>query len=241
MKITRIGWMAVMALTACAQDEKLPQPPVVKPAAVVFAAAPSDAVVLFDGKSAEGWVTRDGKAARCEVARGEMICKTGVGDIVSKERFGSAQIHVEFALPKMLDQKSQMRANSGVYVQGRYEVQVLDNFQNPTYPTGHAGAVYGQHVPTANPSLGPEVWQAYDLLFKAPKCEGGKVTEPGRLTLLFNGVMVQNQVPIAEATGGSLDKDVCAPGPLMLQDHSGFPGAPMTALRFRNIWVRKLD
>lgn len=226
------------AENACAQNDG-PQPPAVRIAA---GKAPSDAVVLFDGTSLSKWKSRKGPQHKCDIAKGEMVCKTGVGDMISTETFRDAQIHLEFALPAMPNQRSQLRANSGLYIQGRYEVQILDNFNNPTYANGHSAAVYGQHIPLANPSLGPDQWQSYDLIFRAPQCDAaGKVTKPGSLTLLFNGVLVQDHVPMQKATPGGLDENVCQPGPILLQDHSGFPGAPMTALRFRNIWFRRLD
>lgn len=233
----RIVVLTMVTFLACAKDEG-PQPKAVIPGG--GEAAPSDAVMLFDGKSMTGWMRRGGGPARCEVADGEMICKTGVGDTVSTEKFRDAQIHIEFNLPSMPEQKSQLRANSGVYLQGRYEIQVLDNFNNPTYANGHVGAVYGQHIPLANPSVGPGKWQTYDMVFHAPKCRDGKVTEPGSFTLLFNGILVQDHVPMTKATPGGLDEDVCQEGPLMLQDHSGFPGAPVTAMKFRRMWIRKL-
>lgn len=223
---------------ACAQTRG-PQPPQVDPGG--SGKAPSDATALFDGTTLDAWVRRDGGPPGCQIADHEMVCRTGAKDIMTKAHHTSAQIHVEFKLPSMLDQKSQLRANSGVYLQGRYEVQVLDSLNNPTYANGSAGALYGQQVPLANPSLGPEKWQTFDIVFHAPRCESGVFFRPGSLTLLFNGVLVQDHVPVEKATGGAVTADVCTPGPLLLQDHSGFPGAPATELRFRNIWIRKLS
>ncbi len=225
----------MMAASLWAQE-----PPVVTPGAA--GQAPSDAVRLFDGKSMDGWVTRKGEPARCDVRGGEMICRSGVGDVMTKEPHGAAQIHVEFQLPAMPDQKGQMRSNSGVYLHGRYEIQVLDSLNNPTYTNGMAGAVYGQHVPLANPSAGPGKWQSYDIVFHPPLCDATRqVVKPGSITLLFNGVLVQDHVPVMQSTGGAVTANVCEPGPLLLQDHSGFKDAPLTELRYRNIWMRPLS
>jgi hypothetical protein len=215
-----------------------PQPRVVTPGG--HDKAPSDAIVLFDGKTASEWVHKDGRPAEWMVRDGALVCKSGSGDILTKKTFGSAQIHVEFATPMMPGAKSQARGNSGVYIQGRYEVQVLDSFENPTYANGSAAAVYGQHAPLVNASRPPEQWQSYDFVFHASECDGaGKVTKPATLTLLHNGVLVQDNVSIAKNTPGSESKSVCDAGPILLQDHF-HPEVKDTLLRFRNIWVRPL-
>lgn len=234
--MTRLSCSLIAAFVMFAQDK---EPPAVNPGA--DGTAPSDAIVLFGGKSLDKWASRRGDGKLCETRNGEMVCRSGVGDIMTKEKFGSAQIHVEFNLPPMPNQKGQLRSNSGVYLQGRYEIQVLDSLNNPTYTNGMAGALYGQQVPLVNPSTGPGKWQSYDIVFHAPKCDAsGKVTSPGSLTLIFNGVLVQDHVPVAKPTGGAVSENPCEPGPLLLQDHSGFKDAPMTKLRYRNIWLRKL-
>jgi hypothetical protein len=203
--------------------------------------APSDAVVLFDGTHAEEWVHKDGRPAEWTVAEGVLVCKSGTGDILSKKKFGSAQIHLEFSTPLMAEAKGQARGNSGVYLQGRYEVQVLDSYENPTYANGSAGAVYGQHAPLVNASRPPEQWQSYDFVFHAARCDGaGKVTQAATLTLLHNGVLVQDHVTIAKNTPGSEADGLCEAGPILLQDHF-HPEVKDTLLRFRNIWVRELD
>ena len=229
--------VVLVSLLASAQD---PQPPVVDPGGP--GKAPSDAVVLFDGKDMSAWTRSDGQPARCEVRDGVMHCRTGAGDIYSKEKFRSAQIHVEFAIPSMPQQKGQMRGNSGVYLQACYEIQVLDSFQNPTYANGSAGALYGLSAPKVNASRPPEQWQTYDIVFHPPRCDAsGKAQGAGSLTLLHNGVLVQDHFLVEKATGGCRLRNLCEAGPLMLQDHSGFPGAPDTTMKFRNIWIRKLD
>lgn len=197
--------------------------------------APSDAVVLFGGADMSKWVKPDGSPSGCRAEAGTMNCSTGAGDAVTVETFGSAQIHLEFLIPSMPDQKGQLRGNSGVYLQGRYEVQVLDSYHNPTYANGSLGALYGQYAPLVNAARPPEQWQSYDIIFHAPKCDSsGAITEKGTLTVLLNDVLVQDHVLIRE------HKEACHPGPLLLQDHSGFPGAPRTVMKFRNIWLRRL-
>jgi hypothetical protein len=235
--------LAVLAaFTACAVSQQSgdgPQPRTVDPGGP--GKAPSDAVVLFDGKDLSHWTTAGGAAAKCEIRDGAMACSTGSGDLYSKEKLGSAQIHLEFAIPSMPEQKGQLRGNSGVYLQGRYEIQVLDSYKNPTYANGSAAALYGQSAPLVNASRPPGEWQTYDIIYHAPICDASQnVTRNGTLTLLHNGVLVQDHVEVQKATGGG-SGSVCEPAPLMLQDHSGFPGAPRTVLRFRNIWFRPLE
>ncbi|MCW5981732.1 MAG: DUF1080 domain-containing protein [Bryobacteraceae bacterium] len=200
---------------------------------------PSDAIALFDGKDLAAWTRKDGSPAGCEVSGGAMICKTGAGDIFSREKFRDAQIHVEFATPAMPDQKGQLRGNSGIYLQGRYEVQVLDSYNNPTYAMGVVGALYGIAAPMVNASRPPEQWQTFDIVFRAPRCSGEQMTHPGTVTALLNGVLVQDHVSLRHRGKGC--PEAGEPGPLMLQDHSGFPNAPFTVMKFRNIWLRKLE
>jgi hypothetical protein len=230
------GLLLLVSVVALAEE---PQPRVVVPGGE--GKAPSDAVVLFDGTSAEEWVHKDGRAAEWMVQDGVLVCKSGTGDILTKKTFGSAQIHVEFSTPLMAEAKSQARGNSGVYIQGRYEVQVLDSFENPTYANGSAAAVYGQHAPLVNASRPPEQWQTYDMVFHAAECNGeGAVTKPATLTLLHNGVLVQDHVRITKNTPGSEVKTACDAGPILLQDHF-HPEVKDTLLRFRNIWLRPLS
>jgi hypothetical protein len=228
-------WISV----CCAQNHSLPQPTVVTPPETV-GAPPSDAAVLFDGKDASEWVHKNGSPAKWPVQNGAIVCNTGSGDIFTKRKIGSAQIHIEFAIPYMPQQHDQARGNSGVYLQGRYEIQVLDSYQNPTYADGSAGALYGQYPPLVNASRKPEQWQSYDIVFHAPKCTDGKVTVPGNLTLLHNGVLIQDHVTIKGPTPGASDQNVCESAPLRLQDHF-HPEAKTTFMRFRNIWYRPLS
>ncbi|MBK5291775.1 MAG: DUF1080 domain-containing protein [Acidobacteriia bacterium] len=230
--------MMLVAVTAMGQSDG-PQPPHV---ASPGTKAPSDAVVLFDGKDMSGWAKEDGSPAGCKVEKGEMVCASGVGDIVSKELFTDAQIHVEFNIPLMSAQKGQMRGNSGVYLHSCYEVQILDSYENPTYANGSCGAVYGFAPPLVNASRRPGEWQSYDIIFRAPQCDGtGGMSQAGSVTILHNGVLVQDGTKLDKKGPGCTKASVCGPGPLRLQDHSGFPNAPHTVMKFRNIWLRKLS
>ena len=194
---------------------------------------PSDAVALTE------WTRKDGSPSRCEASGNEIACTSGAGDIVSKEKFQSAQIHVEFNIPYMPDQKGQMRGNSGVYLHGKYEMQVLDSYQNPTYAHGSLGGLYGEAAPLVNAARKPQLWQSYDMIFHAPTCDAqGRVVQAADVTVLVNGILVQDRTPVR----ASLLLGVgCEAGPLLLQDHSGFKNAPITKMRFRNIWIRRLE
>jgi hypothetical protein len=201
-------------------------------------AAPSDAVILFDGKDLSGWKSlRDGGDAKWEVRDGYMQVKAGTGDVVSKYEYGDCQLHIEWATPTEVKGDSQGRGNSGVFLMGHYEVQVLDSYNNATYFHGQAGSVYKQHAPLVNACRKPGEWQSYDIIFKAPKFdEMGKVTERARLTVLHNGVLIQNNVEVYGETWHDRAPQYIAhapKGPLKLQDH----GNPV---RYRNIWVRPL-
>lgn len=203
--------------------------------------APSDALILFNGGTLAAWRHSDGRNAEWAVEEGAMVCKSGKGDIQTVEKFGSAQIHLEFSTPDMPNASGQAKGNSGVYLQGRYEVQVLDSYRNPTYVNGSASAVYGQHPPLVNASRPPGQWQTYDFIFHAAACDAeGKVIDPARLTLLHNGVLVQNNVTITKPTPGDDGTSMCEPGPIRLQDHY-HPDVKDTPLKFRNIWVRPLQ
>jgi len=221
-------------------DENAPPPPVVTPAARA-GEPPSDAVVLFDGKDLSQWTRRDGSPARCKVENREMVCRTGDESIVSKPTYASAQLHIEFNVPQMeaiRDGKpnGQVKGNSGVFLHGRYEIQVLDSYQNlnKTYPDGSNASLYRVAAPLVNVSRRPGEWQTYDIVLHAPRCQDGKLTSPGDISVIHNGVLVQDRVV------PRVRNDLCQPGatelsgPLMLQDH--IPnGGPMTVMRFRNI------
>jgi hypothetical protein len=211
------------------------------------AAPPPGAIVLFDGKDLSAWTKLNGKAADWKVEDGSMEVVPRTGDIRTKENFGpDFQLHVEFWLPLMASAKGQGRANSGVYLQGRYEIQVLDSYLNKTYANGTSGALYGILAPNwaaaeekglsepKNPSKPPEHWQTYDITFHAPRVDNqGKVTEKGHLTVVHNGVTVIDNGAFDKVTGGALDEKIGEPGPIRLQDHGN-------KLRFRNIWLKPL-
>ena len=229
------------ALVLAAQSKDGPQPRAVTPPAAP-GQPPSDATVLFNGKDMTGWRTRDGGPGRCNVQNGEMSCPTGVGDILTETVFGDAQIHIEFAVPNMPNQKGQLKGNSGVYLHSCYELQILDGIDNPTYANGAIGALYGFSAPLVNAARPSEQWQAYDIVFRAPRCDaGGNLTAPGSATVMLNGVLVLDHVKIEKKGPGCQAKSICERGPLRLQDHSGFKDAPHTVMKFRNIWLRNLE
>jgi len=217
-----------------------PQPAVVTPGAFVASAPPSDAIVLFDGRSLATWSSADhaGEPAKWKVAGGYMEVVAGAGAIETKQGFGDVQLHVEWRAPTPPKGESQERGNSGIFLMGRYEVQVLDSYQNITYPDGQAGAIYGQFPPLVNASRPPGEWQTYDILFHRPHFDtAGTVTRPARMTVLHNGVLVQDNVELSGPTAHQQRPPYTKHAdalPLMLQDH----GNPV---RFRNIWVRRLE
>ncbi|GFE89963.1 3-keto-disaccharide hydrolase [Steroidobacter agaridevorans] len=201
-------------------------------------APPSDAIVLFDGKNLNAWKSeKDGGPAKWRVERGELVVAPGTGDIQTRASFGDVQLHVEWYAPQLpADKVDQDRANSGVFLQDVYEVQVLDSFENKTYVNGQAGAIYKQHPPLVNASLPAGKWQTYDIIFTAPRfAPDGAVKSPGRMTVLHNGVLIQNNAELKGATAyiGAPIYKAHGNMPIRLQDHSH-------EVRFRNIWLRKL-
>ncbi|MCC6859456.1 MAG: DUF1080 domain-containing protein [Bryobacterales bacterium] len=230
----RTALLLLAALAAPAQTPDDAQPRVVDPGGP--GKAPSDAVVLFDGKDLSEFQTRDGGPVRCSVEGGVILCKTGAGDLHSKRTFRDAQIHLEFMPPYMPEEKGQARGNSGVYLHGRHEIQILDSYNNPTYAHGSCAGLYGQAAPLVNASRPPDQWQSYDIVFRAARCgAGGQVLQKPRVTVFHNGVLVHDHVEI-QRTGRNCIEE----GPLMLQDHN-YKGAPMTFMKFRNIWYRPLE
>jgi len=222
-------------------DENRPQPPRVESAAVL-GGAPSDAVVLFDGTEASlgNWyhVSPDDKRKGDWIVKdGALQCVPGAGYIASKEEFGDCQLHVEWLAPAEINGDGQGRGNSGVFLMGMVEVQVLDNYKNLTYADGTAGAVYGVMPPAANPLRGPGEWQSYEIIFRRPIVRDGVVIDEGSLTVMVNGVVVQDSTAL-EGGGGwkkrkPLNRVFPDQGSLRLQDH----GNPV---RYRNIWYRPL-
>ena len=198
--------------------------------------APSDAVVLFDGKDLSRWVDKEGKPAKWKVENGYMEVVAKTGNISTRDSFGDCQLHVEFAEPSPASGESQERGNSGVFLMGLYEIQVLDSYENKTYADGQASAVYGQYPPLVNASRPPAQWQSYDIIFHRPRFSGNKLLRPARVTVLHNGVLVQDNVELTGPTAHG-ERPPYKPGPdkgpLQLQDHGD-------ALRYRNIWIREL-
>jgi hypothetical protein len=213
-------------------DPARPHPAVVTPAAQP-GGPPSDAIVLFDGKDLSHWTPA---RQPWKVENGFMEVAPNAGDLRSKERFGDVQLHIEWAAPEQIRGNSQNRGNSGIFLQGRYEVQVLDSSNNLTYADGQAGAIYGQWPPLANASRKPGEWQTYDIVFEAPRFEGQKLTKPAYLTVIHNGVLLHHR---KELMGPTVHRQLAAYVPhagedsLVLQDHQ-------SPVRYRNIWVRRL-
>ncbi|MBL8726403.1 MAG: DUF1080 domain-containing protein [Planctomycetes bacterium] len=219
-------------------DAARPRPRVVDPGPAPSqpVPAPADAVVLFDGRNLDAFTGRDGKA-QWALVEGAMESNR-TGDLETKAHFGDCQVHLEWATPAVVKGESQGRGNSGVFFFGRYEVQVLDSYDNPTYADGQAAALYGQTPPLVNACRKPGEWQTYDLVFRAPRfAADGALREPARVTVVHNGILVHHDQPMFGATAHRALPSYrahAAKGPIKLQDH----GDPV---RFRNFWVRELD
>ena len=216
-------------------DPARPHPAVVTPAAQA-GGAPSDAIVLFDGRDLSQWQPARANGRLWKVENGYFEVIPGAGDVATKRSFGDVQLHVEWAAPLEIRGTSQNRGNSGIFLQGRYEVQVLDSSGNPTYADGQAGALYGQWPPLVNPARRPGDWQSYDIVFEAPRMNGDRVIAPAYATVFLNGVLLHHR---KELMGPTVHRELAkyAPqpeeAPLVLQDHS-------TLVRYRNIWVRPI-
>lgn len=227
---TPSGWRA--------HDLTRPRPAIVTPGqAAAVASPPSDAVVLFDGSGVEAWRNAKGEAAGWVVRDGAMEAVPGAGYVFTRREFGDVQLHVEWAAPAPAKDSGQGRGNSGVFLMGTYELQVLDSYRNDTYPDGQAGAAYGQYPPLVNASLPPGQWQSYDIVFRRPRFDStGALTAPARMTAFQNGVLIQDNVSLWGPTNWLQANRYEAgrtQGPIALQDH----GNPV---RYRNIWVREL-
>jgi Domain of Unknown Function (DUF1080) len=224
-------------------DASRPRPRVVTPGTESSQAqpgkAPSDAIILFDGKDLSQWVTLvKGQLTtpKWKVENGYAEIIDGTGGIVTKEKFGDIQLHVEWASPVVIVGKSQDRGNSGIMLMSRYEVQVLDCSDNPTYADGQAAAIYGQNPPMVNACRKPGEWQTYDIAFEAPRFEDGKLAKPAYVTVFHNGVLVQNHEQITGTTPHAKVGTYTPHAPeesLELQNHH-------ENVRYRNIWVRRL-
>lgn len=239
--------MFTLTTFSCAQEQEMrpeetevwePVPPKVDPGGLNQVTPSSDAVILFDGNDFDQWETADGNRPKWNLEDDHMTVVGGSGGIQTKQGFGSVQLHIEWRSPEEIEGEGQGRGNSGVFLQGRYEVQVLDSYENKTYVNGMAGSIYKQHIPMANAAREPGEWQSYDIIYIAPVFDdNGNVESPARVTLFWNGVLVQHDV---ELKGGTVY--IGEPGyevhsnkePIMLQDHSN-------PVSFRNIWVRELE
>ena len=218
-----------------------PQPRIVDPGPNLgMQRPPSDAIVLFDGKALTDWHSADssGQPARWKVADGYMEVVAGTGNIATARGFGDVQLHIEFRSPVPVKGDGQERGNSGVFLMGIYEIQVLDSYQNTTYADGHAAAIYGQHPPLVNASRPPGEWQTYDIVFHRPHFDAnGNVTSTARMTILHNGILVQDNVTLTGPTAHKQRPPYTRHAdrlPLILQDHRD-------PVRFRNVWVRELE
>lgn len=210
-----------------------PVPPVVAAPPNV---PPTDAIILFDGKNLNQWLSLDGTPAKWKVAKKELTVVPKTGDIKTKESFCDVQLHLEWRSPRVVVGEGQGRGNSGVFLQERYEVQILDSYKNETYPNGQAASVYKQSIPLVNVTRAPGEWQTYDIIFIAPRFDdNNELLSPATVTVLHNGVLVQNHFELQGPTEWIGKPPYSAHGcaPLRLQDHGD-------QVSFRNIWIRNL-
>ncbi len=238
--LTMLGLMPSGPQTLVAQqwpihDMNRPTPPLVDPGSA--GRPPSDAIVLFGGENLSQWRMKDGGPAKWRVEKGHVEIVPGSGDLTTVRTFGDCQLHVEWATPAVPKGEGQERGNSGVFLMGHYEVQVLDSYRNRTYADGQAAAIYGQFPPLVNASRAPGEWQEYDIVFHRPRFgQGGKLVTPARMTVFHNRVLVHDGVELVGATvHGQRATYAAHPDrlPLVLQDHG-------TPVRYRNIWLREL-
>ncbi|RIV35132.1 DUF1080 domain-containing protein [Flagellimonas lutimaris] len=241
LSILVVGFMSAQEVEPTKPEQTefyKPVPPKVTPGE--DGAPPSDAIVLFDGTSLDKWISsRDSTAAKWILNKdGSMTVNNRTGDIQTKQNFGSVQLHIEWKSPAEVQQEGQHRANSGVFLNGMYEVQVLDNNDNDTYVNGQVGSIYKQHVPLAMASVPTGEWNTYDIIYHAPEFEKGQKVKSGTLTVIHNGVLIQDHVEIKGTTPyiGWPKNPPHGKGPLKLQDHGD-----NSRVSYRNIWVRELD
>ncbi|MHB1864336.1 MAG: 3-keto-disaccharide hydrolase [Gemmatimonadaceae bacterium] len=215
-----------------------PQPPVVDPGPYVAERGrPADAVVLFDGHDLSQWRDDKGGPAKWTLGNGYFQVAPGTGTMRTAQAFGDVQLHIEWRAPTPARGEGQERGNSGVFLQGLYEVQVLDSYHSTTYPDGQAGSIYGQFPPLVNPARPPGQWNVYDIIFHRPRFDAsGAVTAPARFTVFMNGVLVQDNVALSGPTANKVRppyEKTLDRLPLGLQDHGDL-------VRYRNIWIREL-
>lgn len=244
-----LRWLAAVLPSGClviasAQKPELPPPeatekwdPVVKVVQALVGQPPSDAIVLFDGSSTDAWTNSRPEATAWRIVDGAFVSAEGASNVRTKESFGDIQLHLEFRTPPVVSGTGQGRGNSGVQFMGRYELQILDSYDNRTYSNGQAASIYKQHIPLVNAARPPGDWQSFDVIFIAPRFSAdGKLKSAGRMTAFHNGVLVQHDVEITGTTvyrGNPAYSPHQDKEPLELQFHKN-------AVGFRNIWVRKL-
>lgn len=259
-EVPQIDWVGLQKTKPWSATEVWePVPEKVVPG--MYTSAPSDAITLFDGTDLSAWrkprydygarmdqveaiiklkakdLSEDQRTdPKWEVKDGAMVVTPGGGAIETAQAFGSVQLHIEFLCPVDPGKEDQAYSNSGVFLMGLYEIQILNSYENKTYPNGQAGAFYKQHIPLVNASRPPGEWQAYDIIFNAPKFKDGKVVSPASATVLHNGVLIQNGVILEGPCifiGNPYYVEHPEKMPLLLQDHGD-------KVRFRNIWIREL-
>lgn len=233
---------------SCAQNQQEMEPadtefyepeiPVVESGNDIFIDAPEDAIILFNGSDTSQWQSVDGGEVEWEIEDdGALTVVPRTGGIETKESFGDVQLYIEWRSPMNMEHKGQDRGNSGIFLQSRYELQVLDAHENPTYINGMAGSIYKQTSPLVNPTNKPGEWETYNISYKAPRFnDDGSLKEPARITVIWNGVVVQNNTEIYGPTEyiGYPEYSAHGKAPIMLQDHN-------SKVSYRNIWVRPLD
>ena len=229
-------FVIISTFHAVSQNQPMPQsqtePKLVSPGNGT--SAPSDAIVLFDGTDFLQWCDEKDQAVKWRLENGAMTVEKGTGSIFTRQSFGDCQLHIEWRTPETVVGTGQERGNSGVIFQKRYELQVLDNYNNSTYYNGQAGSIYNQSAPLVNASRKPGEWQTYDVVFMAPRYRSnGEPDTPPHITVFHNGVLIQNNFEITGVSMPNVTYDAYCNGPLQLQDH----GNPVS---YRNIWIREL-
>lgn len=244
-KFYLIAALGLISSTSIAQERKgdptlteiwNPVPKIVEPGKT-SQDPPADAIVLFNGKDFSAWNGKGGKPVEWTIADQAMTVKGGSGEIISKQGFGDCQLHIEWRTPSVVKGEGQGRGNSGIFLMGKYELQVLDSYNNKTYSNGQAGSIYKQLIPLVNASKAPGEWQTYDIIFIAPRfATDGRLQAQARITVIHNGVLIQNNQAIwggTEFIGIAEYKPHSMKESLVLQDHGD-------AVSFRNIWIREL-
>lgn len=215
-----------------------PVPPTVTPHEDHFLQPPSDATILFDGSDLNSWQSSEnGEDVPWDIENGALTVRPGTGDIETKEKFDSFQLYIEWKSPQNLDSEGQDRGNSGIFLQGIYEIQVLDAYENPTYVNGMAGSVYKQTAPLVNPAKKPGEWQSFNIAYTAPEFnDDGSLESPARVTVIWNGVVVHSNTEIKGHTPyvGLPEYTAHGDGPIRLQEHD-------SEVSYRNIWIREYE